>query len=304
MINKVVAGTLPYMPKKFVWMFSKRYVAGEQIGDVLKVIKHLNHRGIKATVDLLGEFILTMQEAEANKHEYINIIRHLAKEGVDCSFSLKPTSFGLLIEREKCFRLIHDVLVYATLKGKFVRIDMEDSQCTTDEIELYLCLKEEFPENVGLVMQAYMKRTYNDISNMLLQAHTQKAPLNFRLCKGIYVEPANIAYKDFYQVRHHFLEDLDLMLKNRIYAAIATHDPFLVREAMALIERYHVPKNQYEFQMLYGVAPSLRSKIVGAGHTMRVYVPFGKDWFGYCSRRIKENPKMVNDIVKALFVRG
>ncbi|HKK81049.1 MAG TPA: proline dehydrogenase family protein, partial [Prolixibacteraceae bacterium] len=266
MINKVVAGTLPYMPKKFVWMFSKRYVAGEQINDALKAIIQLNREGIKATVDILGEFIHSMHEAEANKHEYINIIRELNRENIDCSFSLKPTSFGLLIDKEKCFRLIHDVLVYATLKGKFVRIDMEDSQCTSDEIDIYLRLKEEFPENVGLVLQAYMKRTYNDVSNMLLQAHTQKTPLNFRLCKGIYVEPAYVAYKDFHQVRHHFLEDLDLMLKNGVFAAIATHDPFLVREAMTVIKRYEVPTEKYEFQMLYGVAPSLRSEIVEAGH--------------------------------------
>ncbi|MDA3881396.1 MAG: proline dehydrogenase family protein [Prolixibacteraceae bacterium] len=304
MINKVVAGTLPHMPKKLVWLISKRYVAGEHLNDAIKVIEQLNSNGIKGTVDLLGEFITTIDEADINKHRYIDIIRKLSKQKVDCSFSIKPTSFGLLINKERCYGFVREVLVYATLKGKFVRIDMEDSQCTSDEIELFLRLKDEFPKNVGLVFQAYMKRTYNDISNLLLQSHTEKAPLNFRLCKGIYVEPAYIAYKDFHQVRHHFLEDLDLMLKNGVYAAIATHDPFLVREAIDLINRYEVPKDKYEFQMLYGVAPSLRNEIVKAGHNMRVYVPFGKYWFGYCSRRIKENPKMVNDIVKALFVRG
>nr|HPR61478.1 proline dehydrogenase family protein [Prolixibacteraceae bacterium] len=131
-----------------------------------------------------------------------------------------------------------------------------------------------------------------------------QTPLNFRLCKGIYIEPANIAFKDYHEVRHHFLTNLELMLKNGVYVGIATHDSFLVREAIALIEKHNVPKNKYEFQMLYGVTPGLRDSIVSQGHNMRIYVPFGKDWFGYCSRRLKENPKMVTDIMKALFIRG
>lgn len=304
MINKLIANTLPYMPKKAFWILSKRYVAGEGIADAISVVKRLNKRGIKASVDLLGEFISNMDEAEKNMHQYIEIISELAKHDVDCNLSLKPTSFGLLIDSAKCYSLIRQVLAYASLKEKFVRIDMEDSQCTSLEIDLYLKLKEEFQENVGLVVQAYLKRTYNDLINMLLQAHSVTTPLNLRICKGIYIEPAYLAYKDFHQVRHHFLEDLDLMLKNGIYAAIATHDPFLVCESFELIRRYGVPKEKYEFQMLYGVAPSLRNRIVDSGHNLRVYVPFGKDWFGYCSRRIKENPKMVNDIVKALFVKA
>jgi proline dehydrogenase len=139
---------------------------------------------------------------------------------------------------------------------------------------------------------------------MIEKWHSPQTPLNFRLCKGIYIEPANIAFKDYHEVRHHFLTDLELMLKNGIYVGIATHDSFLVREAIALIEKHKVPKNKYEFQMLYGVTPGLRDSIVSQGHNMRIYVPFGKDWFGYCSRRLKENPKMVTDIMKALFIRG
>jgi proline dehydrogenase len=154
-----------------------------------------------------------------------------------------------------------------------------------------------------LVLQAYLKRTYSDIEEMLKTDHSLEAPLNFRLCKGIYIEPEEIAFQNYHEVRQHFLLDLELMLKNGVYTGIATHDEYLVTEAMRLIEKYNVSKQGYEFQMLYGVNPSLRDKIVANGHTMRIYVPYGKDWFRYCSRRLKENPKMVNDIIKAMFVR-
>jgi proline dehydrogenase len=134
--------------------------------------------------------------------------------------------------------------------------------------------------------------------------NSEKNPINFRLCKGIYVEPAKIAYKDYQEVRDHFLEDLEYMFQNKMYAAIATHDQYLVEESYKLIEKYKVPKNRYEFQMLFGVTPELRQSILDKGHLMRVYVPFGKHWFNYSTRRLKENPKMAYHIIKALFIRG
>lgn len=304
MFNKLVATTLPYVPKKVVWLFSKRYVAGEDLNAAFDVSRQLNKEGIVVTVDLLGEFIQTIDEARQNKEQYLQIIRYLTTQGIDGNFSVKPSSFGLLIDSEQCYEYVREVVAEAAKTQNFVRIDMEDSQCTNMEIELFKRLKKEFPNNVGLVLQAYMRRTYSDIETLIKECHSDEAPLNFRLCKGIYVEPAEIAYKDYHEVRHHYLKDLELMFQNGVYAAIATHDDFLVREAMALIEQYKVPKNRYEFQMLYGVTPGLRDKIVAAGHKMRIYVPFGKEWFGYCSRRLKENPKMVSDIMKALFVRG
>lgn len=304
MLNKLVAGTLPYVPKKVVWVFSKRYIAGEKIDDALTISKQLNLNGMFVTVDLLGEFIHTIEEAEQNKNSYLHIVKRFIFDNIKGNFSIKPTSFGLLIDIEKCYEFIKEVVVEAAKSGSFVRIDMEDSQCTTIEIDLYLRLKKEFPLNVGLVLQAYLKRTYADIEYMLQEAHSEKAPLNFRLCKGIYVEPANIAYKDYHEVRHHYLKNLELMFQNGIYVGIATHDSFLVREAQELIKKYQLPADKYEFQMLYGVTPGLRDSIVAEGHKMRIYVPFGKEWFGYCSRRLKENPKMVTDIMKAIFIRG
>jgi proline dehydrogenase len=303
MINKMIAGMLPYMPKSFVWIFSKRYIAGKKIEDAIRVSRELNNQGIKVTVDLLGEFITKLSEAEKNRIEYLDIIDTFVKEKIDANFSLKPTMFGLLIDKEVCYENIREIVRRAALHHNFVRVDMEDSQCVDLEIELYRRLKAEFPKNVGLVVQAYLKRTLKDLEN-LMDLHSKEVPLNYRLCKGIYVEPAEIAYKKYEEINKHFLEDLEYMFRKGIYPGIATHDKPLVEGAYKLIEKYKVPKNMYEFQMLYGVTPELRKSIVEKGHTMRVYVPYGEQWFAYSTRRLKENPKMAMLIIKALFFRG
>jgi len=303
MINKLIASMLPYFPKKLVWIFSKRYIAGESIADAIRASKELNAQGVKVTLDVLGEFINDLNEAEFNKAEYMELIDTIQKENIDGNYSLKPTSFGLLIDKEVCYNHIREIVAKATSYGNFIRIDMEDSPCTTLEIELYRRLKAEFPKNVGLVLQAYLKRTIKDL-NDLMDIHTDEHPNNYRLCKGIYVEPAEIAYKKYEEINQHYLEDLEFLLKNGVYVGIATHDKPLIDGAYKLIEKYNTPKHKYEFQMLYGVTPELRQSIVNNGHTVRVYVPFGKEWFGYSTRRLKENPKMASHIIKALFVRG
>lgn len=303
MINKIIAGMLPYMPKKLVWIFSKKYIAGVSIDDAVRVSKELNAQGIKVTIDLLGEFITNLEQAEENKQAYLKIIDRIQSEKIDGNYSLKPTSFGLLLDKEICYRNIRQIVEKATGYGNFIRIDMEDSPCTDLEIELFRRLKKEFPKNVGLVVQAYLKRTLDDLKN-LMDIHSREIPMNYRLCKGIYVEPEAIAFKKYAQINEHFLEDLEFLLSNGVYTGIATHDKPLVEGAYRLIEKYKVPKNMYEFQMLYGVTPDLRNSIVDKGHTMRVYVPFGKDWFGYSTRRLKENPKIASHIIKALFIRG
>jgi proline dehydrogenase len=294
---------LPFMPKKLVWIFSKKYIAGETIEDAIRVSKELNSQGIKVTIDLLGEFITNLNQAEENRETYLKIIDRIQKEKIDGNYSLKPTSFGLLLDKEVCYRNIRQIVEKAASYGNFIRVDMEDSPCTDLEIELFRKLKKEFPKNVGLVVQAYLMRTLNDVKN-LMDMHTPEAPMNYRLCKGIYVEPAAIAYKKYQEINDHYLEDLEFMFQNKVYAGIATHDKPLVEGAYKLIEKYKMPKSGYEFQMLYGVTPDLRSTIVHQGHTMRVYVPYGKDWFGYSTRRLKENPKMAQAIIKALFIHN
>jgi len=303
MFNKLIAAILPYFPKKFVWLFSKPYIAGETVEEAIKASKDLNAQGCMVTIDILGEFIKTLDEAEANKKEYIELIDRVEKEDIDGNYSVKPTMFGLLIDKEVCYKHIRDIVAKAAEYNNFIRVDMEDSPCTDMTIELYRKLKAEFPKNVGLVLQAYMKRTLKDLEN-LMDIHTEEVPLNYRLCKGIYVEPAEIAYKKYEEVNEHFLEDIEFCLKNGVYPGIATHDKPIVEGSYKLIEKYNVPKEKYEFQMFYGVTPSLRQSILDNGHRMRVYVPFGKQWFGYSTRRLKENPKMANHIMKAIFFKG
>ncbi len=303
MINRLIANMIPLFPKKLIWVFSKRYIAGRNINEAVSASKQLNAQNMKITVDLLGEFISDLSEATKNKEEYLEIIERFEKEKINGNYSLKPTSFGLLLDKDVCYNNVREIVAKAAEYNNFLRVDMEDSPCVDLEIEMYRKLKAEFPDNVGLVLQSYMRRTMQDVENMM-DMHTEEAPLNFRLCKGIYVEPKEIAYKKYEEVNENYIRILDYMFKNKIYVGIATHDKPLVKAAYELIEKYNVPKDMYEFQMLYGVTPDLRQSIVDKGHTMRVYVPFGNDWFGYSTRRLKENPKMANHIIKALFVRG
>ncbi len=303
MFNRFIASILPYFPKKFIWIFSRSYISGEKIEDAMRVSKELNSRNIKVTFDILGEFIKDLDEAEINKKEYLNLIEFAIANNIDGNFSVKPTSFGLLIDKEVCYRHIREIVAKASSYNNFIRIDMEDSPCTTLEIELFRRLKVEFPSSVGLVVQAYMKRTLDDIKG-LSDLNSEAAPLSFRLCKGIYIEPESISYKKYDEINKHYLEDLEYMLKNKIHVGIATHDRPLIDGAYKLIEKYNVPKNLYEFQMLYGVTPKLREEIVSKGHNMRVYVPYGEKWFGYSTRRLKENPKMASHIIKAIFYKG
>src|SRR4030042_1411622 len=303
MFNRFIASMLPYFPRKFVWLFSNSYISGETVEDAIRVSKELNSKNILVTLDVLGEFIKNLDEAEVNKQEYLSLIDFSYKNGINGNFSVKPTSFGLLIDKEVCYRHMREIVAKAASYKGFIRIDMEDSPCTTLEIELFRRLKAEFSANVGLVLQAYLKRSFDDLKGMV-DLNSEANPLSFRLCKGIYVEPEAISYKKHEEINRYFLEDLEFMLQNRIHVGIATHDKPLVEGAYKLLKQYNVPKHLYEFQMLYGVTPNLRDSIVNDGHSMRVYVPFGEKWFGYCTRRIKENPKMASQIIKAIFYKG
>ena len=290
MINRFIATTLPLLPKRLVWMFSRSYIAGETVQAAMAACRALNADGIKTTIDILGEFIQNLNEARKYRDEYLSLIEKAQRAGIDGNYSLKPTMFGLLIDPQACYGHIRAVVSRAADHGNFVRIDMEDSGCVDLEIDLFRRLKAEFPAHVGLVVQAYLRRTQNDL-NDLMDLHTRDVPLNYRLCKGIYAEPARIAFQRQTEINAHFLEDLDFMLQKGIYPGIATHNRTLVEGALELIQRYRVPRDKYEFQMLYGVTPELRRSIVEAGHTMRVYVPYGRHWFGYSTRRLKETRK-------------
>ena len=167
MINRLIVGLLQYMPKNLVWIFSKRYIAGEKLADAVKVTRKFNSMGIKATMDLLGEFLTRAEKVEYYKTEYIKLIEESVQQGLDNSFSVKPTMFGLLLDPVMCYENIREIVAKAASHGRFIRIDMEDAQCTSMEIDLYKKLLNEFPDNVGLVLQAYLKRTLDDLKDLI-----------------------------------------------------------------------------------------------------------------------------------------
>jgi proline dehydrogenase len=301
MLNRIVATALPMLPKRLVWIFSRSYIAGETVEDAIDACKKLNENNILTTIDILGEFIRDLEDAKTNRNDYQALIGIAQQASIKGTYSVKPTMFGLLIDPEACFRYIREIVFTAAAYDNFVRIDMEDSTCVDLEIDLFRKLKEEFPQNVGLVLQAYLRRTHDDL-RALMDLHTSSTPLNLRLCKGIYSEPSQVAFQRQDEINAHFMEDLEFMFQKGVTPGIATHDRALIEGALDLIERYRVPKERYEFQMLYGVTPELRQTIVDAGHTMRVYVPYGEHWFGYSTRRLKENPKIVNSIVKSMLI--
>ncbi|MCK9414262.1 MAG: proline dehydrogenase family protein [Prolixibacteraceae bacterium] len=303
MFNQLIAAVLPYMPKRLVWIFSRKYISGEYLEDAIRESERINAEGCGVTIDILGEYITRLEEAEAYKIQYLEVIEQFSSNKIRGNFSVKPSMFGLLLDKEACFNLIREIVALADKHNSYIRIDMEDSTCTDDELNIYNRLREEYPKRVGLVLQAYMRRTLDDVKN-LMNSDIDTSPLNFRLCKGIYIEDKSIAFKGYQEVRDHFMEDLEFMLQNDIFVGIATHDRYLVEQSMHLIKHLNIPKEKYEFQMLFGVNPKLRKSIVEKGYTMRVYLPFGTEWFNYSTRRLKENPNMVWHILKALIVRG
>lgn len=285
-----------------IWIISKRYIAGEHVEDALRVSREINRNNMMVTVDLLGENITNLSEAGKYKQEYINLIKRFTSERINSNFSVKPSMFGLLLDFEVCWQNLREIMETAKSCNSFIRIDMEDSSCTDNEILLFKRLKNEFPGRVGLVLQAYLSRTHDDIKD-LLDFNQEHSPLNIRLCKGIYIEDETISFKDHQVIRDHFIDDLNDLLSNGAYVGIATHDKYLIEKAYELIDRYNLSPSHYEFQMLYGVTPKLGRSVVEKRHRMRIYVPFGKEWSNYSIRRLNENPKMVSHIIKALLFR-
>ena len=296
-INKLVVFFMPIVPKFIIQFFSKKYIAGAKVEDALRVIRDLNAKGIMATVDVLGEEIKEKREAEEAVQQYLQLLQIIENEKLDSNISVKPTHMGLKLDKEFCYNNIKLLVQEAKRYNNFVRIDMEDHTCTDDTIDIYLRLREEY-DNVGTVLQSYMRRNIDDVNNLI----PHKA--NLRLCKGIYVEPKAVAYKDKEIVNNNFSYCLEKLLANKCYVGIATHDEKLVWKALSIIDKLELKKEEYEFQMLLGVTEDLRDIIVNAGHRMRVYVPFGEQWYAYSTRRLKENPNMAGYILKSILHLG
>jgi proline dehydrogenase len=293
-INKIIVSIVQAMPKNVVHYFSRKYIAGKTLQSAVDLVKELNSKGIYATLDLLGESVNNREEANAAFNKTMKIFDALLENNLKANLSIKPTQLGLSFDKELAYKNILKLVKRAHEIDNFVRIDMEDSPYTDDTIEIYKKIFQEY-DNVGIVLQSYLKRTYNDC--MILN----KLGTDYRLCKGIYIEPSSIAFKDRRAIRDNYVKVLESMLKNGNYVGIATHDDYLIEEAYRLINEYKVPKTKYEFQMLLGVRVDLRDKILKDGHKLRIYVPFGEDWYPYSIRRLKENPQIAGYIFKNIF---
>ncbi|MFI5263133.1 MAG: proline dehydrogenase family protein [Candidatus Kapaibacterium sp.] len=297
LFNKLIALSLPIVPKPIVRKVSARYIAGDTLPDAVRVVRGLNREGAMATVDVLGEYITSLGQATVNTRYCCDVLKTIEAEKIDSNLSIKLTSLGLAIDPKECEKNIRIILETARDHGNiFVRFDMENSPYTTLTIDLYDRLRKEF--NIGVVLQAYMRRTKNDIERLIAGGHT-----NIRLCKGIYIEAEEIAFKERDQIRDNFLQCLELALTSKVYMGIATHDAFLIEGAKELVNSLGLSKNEYEFQMLLGVTEPMRRQIIHEGYRLRVYVPFGADWYGYSVRRLKENPSMAGHIFKAMFTK-
>jgi proline dehydrogenase len=298
LLDRTVSFTLPAVPKPLVRYFSKRYIAGSTVEEAFRVVRELADAGAMATLDILGEFISTPDEAAYNSRAYMELLRRIDEEGLqEANISIKLTALGLLLDRDLCLDNMRRIMELVRRYDNFLRIDMEDSPCTTSTIDIYDTLRAEHPEHVGLVLQSRLRRTLDDVDRLA------GAPANYRICKGIYLEPRKIAYTDAECIRRNFVQILDRMFELGSYVGIATHDELLVCESLRLIRKYSLSPEQYEFQMLLGVEEELRRILIAAGHRLRVYVPFGEHWYPYSVRRLRENPQIAGYALKALFRR-
>jgi proline dehydrogenase len=296
LFNKAIVATLPLVPRPLVRHFAGRYIAGDKLEDAVRVTKALNKRGICATIDVLGEEIETREEALAAVQDYKDVLAAIDAENLDANASLKPTMFGLKIDKTFCRENVAAICDEAKRYGNFVRVDMEDSTCTQDTLDLYYALREKY-DDVGTVIQSYLRRSLADCVGLAA------ARANLRLCKGIYNEPRELAYKDKAVVNANFGLLLDVLLGGGCYVGIATHDEKMVWEGLRAVHDFGLGRDRYEFQMLLGVDAKLRDIIVAAGHKLRLYVPFGTAWYPYSTRRLKENPHLAGQIFRNIFVK-
>lgn len=296
LLDRALVTVLPAVPRPIVRRVSSRYIAGTELEDARRVVAELNAGGKLATVDVLGEEITRAAEATEITEAYLALLDAIDADGLDANVSVKLTGLGLKLD---------PALARANLKriaerGTFVRIDMEDSSTTDATLELYRSLRDEGLDNLGVVLQAALRRTVDDARAL--------AGANVRLCKGIYVEPESIAYRGFEEIRESYLETLDVLLDGGCYVGIATHDEHLVERGIAAVRARGLERSAYELQMLLGVRPELGDRIVADGHRLRIYVPYGRQWYEYSLRRLQENPKIAGyvagDLGRRILGRG
>tara|TARA_A100001388_G_scaffold2064_1_gene1532 strand:+ start:1957 stop:2853 length:897 start_codon:yes stop_codon:yes gene_type:complete len=293
-LNKLIILTIPILPKFFVKIFANKYVAGIKTSEAINVVKKLNQKNLTCTLDILGEHTKSKHESNAIANKYVDIFEKLEQNKLDCNISVKPSHIGSDVDNKVLKNNIKKLIDAAKKNNNFLRIDMEDSNLTELSINIY---KENFKKKsyLGIVLQAYLKRTESDIENL-------DSSSNIRLCKGIYNEDKSISFKKPIDINKNFLNLLDKALEKNIYVGIATHDEKLIKSCLEIIELKKINKKNIEFQMLYGVPmDNVIKKLMAQNFKIRIYVPYGKNWYDYSIRRIKENPNISKYIIKNLF---
>jgi proline dehydrogenase len=280
--DKAITQVLPAVPRPVVRRLAAPYIAGPKLDDAVRVVRRLNDEGKMATIDVLGEEVGSADEAGEIAAAYRSVLARIDEEGLDANVSVKLTGLGLELDEGLARANLEDVVDRASELGNFVRIDMEDSSTTDAALRLYAELRASGRSNLGVVLQAHLRRTLSDAPGLD----------NVRLCKGIYVEPLSVAFHDPDEIRGSFLATLDALLDQGSYVGIATHDELLIGEALRRIAARGLTPEQVEFQMLLGVRAHRGDELVRAGHRLRVYVPFGRHWYEYSIRRLQENPKI------------
>jgi proline dehydrogenase len=293
--DRAVVRLLPAVPRSVVRRVASPYIAGSTVDDARQVVWSLNAEGLRATVDVLGEEISRPDEAKALARSYHEALAAIDADRLDANVSIKLTGFGLKLDPSLCRSLVTELVLDAEARGIFVRIDMEDSSTTDETFDLYRRLRGEGHDAVGIVLQAALRRTEADIEAL--------APLrpSVRLCKGIYVEPAAIAYQGFDEIRQSFVRCLDALLAADCRPAIATHDEWLIERALERVTG--MDTSGYELQMLLGVRGARARELVAEGHRVRIYVPYGQQWYEYSLRRLQENPKVAGYVAKDVIAR-
>ena len=290
LVDRALVHLLPVVPRPVVRRIAERYIAGTELADALRVVRGLNAESKTATIDVLGEEVRDPDEARSIASAYRETFEALEREGLDSNVSVKVTALGLKLDYDLCRENLESVVRHAAERANFVRIDMEDSSTTDDTLRLYRELRAAGHDNVGIVLQARLRRTAGDV-----RALAELTP-NVRLCKGIYLEPPEIAYRDYDSVRANFVQALDELWDSGCYVGVATHDEWLLDQARQGVARRGLGRDDYEFQMLLGVRPQLGDELVRQGHRLRIYTPFGRHWYEYSLRRLQENPKIAGYI--------
>jgi len=297
-LNRLMVYALQLLPKRLVKLFAMRYIAGERLADAIRVLGDLNARNMMGTLDVLGENVSTKEESLQAMKACEDVLAAVGKHHLHSSLSIKLTQLGLKLDPEFCHENVKSLLTVARSRAIFVRIDMEDSSTTTATLKLYEKLRSEGFENVGIVIQAYLRRSEEDIRKLI-----GRIP-NVRLVKGVYVEPGTIAFQDKEEIRRNYRKLLRVLLEAKCYVGIATHDDVLLQSAYQYIREMKLQRSHYEFQMLYGVRVRRRDQIVAEGHRMRIYVPFGASWYSYSMRRFQENPQIARYVLQAILSRN